>query len=202
MKLFDFGVSHNCYKVRLLLSILDVQYDRRMVDLMNGENRTAAFLKINPRGQVPVLEVEGRYIWDSTAILIYLAREYGGTHWLAQDALGMAEIAQWLAVAQNELLYGVGRAHWLKRGGSGDVQEATRRGERGLQVLNKALERSSWLAVERPSIADIACYPHASLAHQAGIPLDDYPHIRKWCAAVERLSGYVNIEGIPPQRSV
>src|SRR5690348_14355788 len=99
MKLFDFSVSHNCYKVRLFLSILDVQYDRQMVDLMKGENRTAAFLKINPRGQVPVLEVGGRYIWDSTAILIYLAREYGGKHWLAQDAFGMAEIAQWLAVA-------------------------------------------------------------------------------------------------------
>jgi glutathione S-transferase len=195
MRLFDFERSHNCYKVRLFLSILQVQYERQTIDLMNGENRTPEFLQMNPRGQVPVLQAGDKYIWDSTAILLYLARQYGGTLWLPEDALGISEIGQWLAVAQNELLYGIGRAHWLRRGGSGDRQEATRRGERGLNVLNNALERSEWLALQRPTIADIACYPHASLAHQAGMPLDDYPHVRKWCTAVERIPGYVSIDG-------
>src|SRR6476646_6169286 len=127
MKLYDFGASHNCYKVRLFLAMLGLSYERQAIDLMNGENRRPDFLRLNPRGQVPVLKDEGTHIWDSTAILVYLARKYGGSLWLPDDAAGMATVTQWLAVAQNEMLYGLGRAHWLRRGGTGDLEEAMKR---------------------------------------------------------------------------
>jgi glutathione S-transferase len=195
MKLYDFGASHNCYKVRLFLAMLGISYERQAIDLMNGENRRPDFLRLNPRGQVPVLKDEGTHIWDSTAILVYLARRYGGSLWLPDDAAGMATVTQWLAVAQNEMLYGLGRAHWLRRGGAGDLEEAMKRGRRALQTLDSRLGEEAWLALGRPTIADIACYPHAALAHEAGFSLSQYPHITTWTRAVERIDRYVDIRG-------
>lgn len=191
MKLYDFAPSHNCYKVRLLLAILGLSYDKQSIDLMGRENRSPDFLRLNPRGQVPVLEDDGTTIWESTAILVYLARRYGGAQWLPETAHGMASVAQWLAVAQNEMLYGLGRAHWLKRGGTGDVEEALNRGRRGLKLLDRKLSGETWLAAGHPTIADIACYPHASLAEEAGASLDAYPHVRRWCRSVDSIPGYV-----------
>lgn len=191
MKLYDFPPSHNCYKVRLLLAILGLNYQKQAVDLMAGGSRTSQFLRLNPRGQVPVLEDDGTCIWDSTAILVYLARKYSETQWLPDDANGLAKVAQWLAVAQNEMLYGLGRAHWLRRGGTGDIEEAMRRGRRGLKILDLNLSAETWLAAEHPTIADIACYPHAALAPEAGVSLSEYAHVTRWCRSVESIPGYV-----------
>jgi glutathione S-transferase len=185
MKLYDFAPSHNCYKIRLLLAILGVSYRREPVDLMTGGGRKPDFLALNPRGQVPVLEDDGEAIWESTAILVYLARQYGEPDWLPCEACAVARVARWLAVAQNELLYGLGRAHWLSRGGRGDVEEAVRRGRRGAV--------GTWLAAPHVTIADIACYPHASLAPEAGIELDDYPNVMRWCRSVEAIPGYITL---------
>lgn len=191
MKLYDFAPSHNCYKVRLLLAILGLNYRRVPVDLMAGGGRTPDFLALNPRGQVPVLDDEGEAIWESTAILVYLARKYGEPDWLPYEAAALARVARWLAVAQNELLYGLGRAHWLSRGGKGDMDEAVRRGRRGLELLNLQLAIGPWLAALHPTVADIACYPHASLAPEAGVALDDYPHVIRWCRSIEAIPNYV-----------
>jgi len=191
MKLYDFAPSHNCYKVRLLLAILGVCYRREPVDLFGGASHTSEFLALNPRGQVPVLEDEGEAIWDSTAILVYLARKYGEPDWLPCEPYTLARVARWLAVAQNELLYGLGRAHWLSRGGSGDMEEAVRRGRRGLALLDLQLAVGTWLAAPHVTIADIACYPHASLAPEAGVALDNYPNVMRWCRSVEAIPGYV-----------
>ena len=75
--LYGGSVSGNAYKARLLLSLLGLDFEEINVNLMAGENRTGAFLALNPRGQIPVL-VDGEVtIWDSQAILVYLARRYG-----------------------------------------------------------------------------------------------------------------------------
>ncbi len=195
MILYDFPASHNCYKVRLFLAILGLSYQTRTIDLMAQQNREPEFLQLNPRGQVPVVVDENLVIWDSGAILVYLARKYGRNEWLPDTPEAFAAISQWLAVAQNELLYGLGRAHWLMRGGSGSLKEARRRGIRGLRVLNANLSKGNWLCSEKPTIADIACYPHVSLAAEAGFSLVEYPHIRRWCQSLVRLSGYVDIWG-------
>jgi glutathione S-transferase len=195
MTLYDFAPSHNCYKARLLFALLGITYDRQPVDLMAGVNRTAEFLRLNPRGQVPVLEDNGLVVWDSTAILVYVAKKYGGTKWFPDEPDGMARVVQWLALAQNDLLHGIGRAHWIRRGGTGDLEEVTRRGQRGLRILDLQLSSRTWLAVDCLTIADIACYPHAALAPEAGISLDDYTNVKRWCGDVERTSGYVDIRG-------
>jgi glutathione S-transferase len=98
MKLYDLELSGNSYRVRLLLTLLGLKHEAVTVNLMKSENREPWFLKLNPRGQVPTLDDGGTVVWDSMAILVYLARKYGGEKWLPIDPQGMAEVMQWLAL--------------------------------------------------------------------------------------------------------
>ena len=92
MKLYDFELSGNAYRIRLMLALLGLNYEPVPLKLMQGEQREPAFLKLNPRGQVPTLDDDGTVVWDSLAILVYLARKHGGEKWLPSDAKGMAEV--------------------------------------------------------------------------------------------------------------
>ena len=82
MKLYDLELSGNCYKVRLLLALLGQDHELAPVDVLGGEQKSAAHLARNPFGEIPVLEDGEVVLRDSQAILVYLAREYGGETWL------------------------------------------------------------------------------------------------------------------------
>ena len=197
MKLYDIPLSGNCYKIRLFLSLLCKEYEIIPVNAAAGENRTAAFLAINPRGQVPVLKDDGVVIWDSTAILMYLARRYGDETWLPLDAMGLAAVSQWLAVAQNEILYGLARARAMilfKR--AGDMQEYLTVSTAILEVMEKHLENRQWLVLEHPTLADVACFPYVALAPDAGITLEHYPAIQAWISRIRALPGYTGMSGL------
>jgi len=197
MKLYDRDISGNAYKVRLLLALLQVPYERITVDLPGGENRKPEFLRLNPRGQIPVVEDDGRVFWDSTAILVYLARRHGGEPWLPTDAAGMAEVMQWLALAQNEILYGLARARAInlfKR--PWNLEEAQATGRRALEVLESRLASHEWLALERPTIADVACFPYVALASEGGVSLEACPAVKRWISRVQKLPGYVGMPGL------
>lgn len=77
MKLYDMPLSGNCYKIRLMLSLLGKEYETVPINLAKGDHQHAPFLKLNPRGQILVLEDGDAIVWDSTAILVYLTRRYG-----------------------------------------------------------------------------------------------------------------------------
>lgn len=197
MKLYDSPLSGNAYKVRLFLSLLDIEYQSVPVDLRAGDNRKAEFLQRNPRGQIPVLEDGETIVWDSQAILVYLARRYGGEDWLPLDPAPMAEVAQWLAVSENELLFGLARARAVKKFGRDFDLEACREYGRGaLKVLDAHLEDRTWLAAGRPTIADVACYPYVALAPEGDVPLDDWPNVLRWIRRMQDLPGYTGMEGI------
>ena len=78
MKVYLFQASGNAYKVRILLGLLNVPYERVVLDSKNQEHKQPAYLKINPRGEVPAIDDDGTVIWDSAACLAYIARKYGG----------------------------------------------------------------------------------------------------------------------------
>lgn len=90
MKLYLFECSGNAYKVRLLPSMLDVPYDKVLLDHAHGELKSPDFRRLNPRGQVPVLEDDDQIFWESTGALVYLARRFGGEQWLPSGAAEMA----------------------------------------------------------------------------------------------------------------
>ena len=195
LKLYDFPISGNCYKVRLLCSMLNVDLDRIRIDSTTGETQTEEFKRINPRGQIPVLVDGETIIWDSMAILVYLARRFDAGEWLPSDALGEARVMQWLAVAENELLYGLGRARMAVLFNKPfDLAACHKEAESGLQAMESRLAGHDWLAGERPTIAEPACYPYVALAHQGRVDLDPYPDVRAWLTRVEQLPGWIAMD--------
>lgn len=196
LKLFDYPRSGNCYKIRLLLAELKLDYERVPVDILEGETSSPEFKQLNPRGQVPLLADGETLIWDSMAILVYLARRYGDERWLPRDPLGEARVMQWLAVSENELLYGLARARAaLRLRRPYDLAQCQREGHAGLAALESRLSRASWLAAEHATIADIACYPYVALAHEGDVSLEQYPGVQNWIGRVEGLSGWVPMLG-------
>lgn len=197
MKLYDFELSGNAYRVRLMLSLLGLKAELQSVNLPQGEQRQDWFLRLNPRGQVPVLDDDGTVIWDSLAILVYLARKYGGERWLPSDARSLAEVMQWLAVMENEILYGLGRARVIvKFKLPGNLEEVQALGKRGLSVLEAQLSKHDWLALERFTIADVGCFPYVALAAEGQIVLDPYPAVQKWIERIKKQPGFVPMPGI------
>ena len=191
IKLYTLPLSGNSYKVRLLLSMLQLEYEAIQVDSTKGETQTAAFKQINPRGQIPVLIDGEELIWDSMAILVYLARRYGNEQWLPSDALGEARVMQWLAVSENELLYGLARARvTLLFNRPFDLEQCYADTKPGVEAMETQLSQHDWLAADHPSIADIACYPYLALADVAQFSLDSYPAVVAWLKRVEALPGW------------
>jgi glutathione S-transferase len=193
--LYDLDRSGNCYKVRLLLSMLGRAYRRVRVDSTAGETQTAEFKRLNPRGQIPVLADGETVIWDSMAILVYLARRHGGEQWLPSDALGEARVMQWLAVSENELLYGVARARAaLRLNRPFDPEQCRAEARPGLEAMERRLGEGAWLAAGHPTIADLACYPYLSLAAEAELALGPYPGIQAWLRRLEGVPGWIPID--------
>lgn len=198
MRFYDFTLSGNCYKVRLLLALLGHDAEVVQVDLAGGAHRHPGFLALNPRGQVPVLEDQGEVIYDSQAILVYLASRYAATDWYPRDALNQARIAGWLSFAANEVAKGPGQArmHRLFRL-PGDLQQAQQRAIQVLELLDAHLSRHTWLAEgSAPTIADISVYPYVALAGDGDLDLLPYTHLGGWLARVRTLPGYVGMPGL------
>jgi glutathione S-transferase len=107
--LYDFPLSGHAHRVRLMLSLLNLDYELVQVDLTRGEQKTPDFLQLNPFGVVPVLVDGDLVLRESTAILTYLARIYG-PQWLPIEPVAMAEVQTWLATANKDVVTGPGAA--------------------------------------------------------------------------------------------
>ena len=197
MKLYMTEMSGNSFKVRVLAAMLGVDYENVRIDWEKNAHKSPDFLELNPRGQVPVMEVEDKVLWDSTAHLVYIARKYGGNAWLPTEPLQMAEIMQWMSFAQNEVQFGLQWARGVtvydRRPESfeGYLED----GRTALNVLERQLSKSGhWLALGHATLADIACYPYVKRAPEGDLPLDDYPAIRAWLSRCEALSGWISID--------
>lgn len=196
LKLFDLELSGNCYKVRLLAALLGVTLDIIPVDFMAGAHKADAFLKLNPFGEIPVLQDDELVLRDSQAILVYLARKHGGEAWLPTDAAGMARVMQWLSTAANDVARGPNdaRLHDLFSYKL-DIVKARHQSQHVLAIFETHLTSHNWLEFDRPTIADIACYPYIVLAEQGGVSLANYPSIHRWAARIRALPGYIPMPG-------
>lgn len=193
MKLYMTEMSGNSFKVRVLASLLGIKLEEVRIDWEGGEHKSPAFLAMNPRAQVPVMEIDGRVFWDSTAHLVYLARRYGGETWSPLDPIEMAEVMQWLAFAQDEVQFGLQWARGVTVYGRRpeSFEGYLRDGGLALDMLEARLaESGDWLALGRPTLADIACYPYVKRAPEGDLPLDGHPAVRTWLARCEGLPGW------------
>ena len=193
MKLYLFRESGNAYKVRILLSLLNAPYDKVMLDNRKEEHRQPPFLTLNPRGEVPVIEDDGMVIWDSAACLAYVARKFGGEKWLPAAPAAMAEVMQWISLAATEIQCGLQYARRGARQGRwtlGNQENAQAFGRVALETMERRLKRHDWLALDRPTIADIACFPYVETAPEALVSLEPYPGIVAWLARCKALPGW------------
>jgi glutathione S-transferase len=194
MKLYDYPASCNCYKVRLLLSNLGLDYERVPVDIFGGDTLTDQFALINPARATPVLETDdGRFLPESGAILLYLAH---GTPLLPNDPFELAQVVRWLQYEQADLVPAIGGLRFRLLAGrlSETDPDAVRRREEAdqvLRLLDDQLFARSFLVGERYTVADIAVYGYTHRAGEAGIDLDPYPNVRAWLTRVEEQPGYM-----------
>jgi glutathione S-transferase len=193
IELYGHKLSGNSYKVKLFLSLLGIDYEWMNVDLLKGEHKSPEFLALNPFGQVPLL-VDGETILaDAQAILVYLARRYGGEGWLPLDAVPLAQVVRWLSTTAGEVRQGPehARLYYLFKVPDINIDRATQKAEFILTQLDRHLSDRTWLEFERPTIADIAVFPYIALAPDGNINLSTYPHILAWLDRVRQLPGYV-----------
>ncbi len=195
--LYEFGLSGNCHKVRLLLSLLGLHYESKLLNGAAGEHKSEEFLTLNPFGQTPVLVDGDTVVRDSQAILVYLARTYGADEWFPHEPARMAEVVSWLAVAANEIARGPNalRLHH-KFGRAINLEEATKITTQVLSVLNLHLQTRPWLANNTLTIADIALYPYIALVNEGHFSLEPYLYVQNWMGRIEHLTGYITMPGI------
>ncbi len=194
MKLYDLEVSGNCYKVRLLLALLGVDYELRPVDFIGGEHLTANYAAMNPFCEIPVLQDGELMLRDSQAILVYLAQKFGGEKWLPTKPEELGLVMQWLSTAANDIARGPNDARLHDKFGIElNVDLAREKAHRVIKIIDEHLANKEWLELGRPTIADIACFPYIALSHEGGVQLDDYAAVRQWISRVKGLAGFVSM---------
>jgi glutathione S-transferase len=194
MRLYDYAASCNCYKVRLLLAHLGLPHERVPIDIFAGETLTDEYARMNPSRTTPVLETDdGRYLPESNAILVYLAR---GTRYLPDDPFELAEVVRWLVFEQTDVVPTMGGLRFRLLVGrlTPSDPDAVRRkegAEEVLRLLDAHLATRDFLVGGRYTIADVAISGYSHLAHEAGIDVEPYPNLRAWFRRVEEQPGYV-----------
>lgn len=196
--LYEFATSGNCYKLRLTMSLLGIEYSRKQIDITKGESRTPEFLKINPNGRVPVLETpDHRYLPESNAALWYLAM---GSKLMPDDKFEQAQAMQWMCFEQysHEPFIATSR-YWMHVLNQADeyqaqLMEKRPKGYEALGVMEKHLSQHNFFVGNQLSVADIALYAYTHVAHEGGFDLSAYSAIKKWFERIEQTNHYLSID--------
>ncbi|NOQ12958.1 MAG: glutathione S-transferase family protein [Methyloprofundus sp.] len=194
--LYDFLPSGNCYKIRLLLNQLGIEYERVNVDILNKESRTPEFLKINPNGRTPVLSHDGKHLAESNAILWYLGSK---TAFMLKGDYEQAQVLQWMFFEQFSHEPNIATArYWISiLKAEDDYKEVLKAkmilGYAALDVMEQHLESNNFFVSNQYSIADIALYAYTHVAEEGNFDLAGYCQIKEWFKRIESQDNYISI---------
>jgi glutathione S-transferase len=193
--LYNNSWSGNCYKVRLLLAQLGIEYDRREMDAFDRSDRREVLGDLNPALRVPTLVLDdGRALAESGAIIFHFAE---GTEYLPTDAFERAQVLQWLFFEQYNLEPNIAVVRFWTLAGihpPEDELEAKRKaGQFALDALERALSQRDFLVANRYTIADIALFGYTHVAPEGGFELEPYPSVRSWLTRVAAQPGHIAI---------
>ena len=183
--------SGNAYKPALMMALTETPFRFQEVDLANGEQRSDAYLVINPYGKVPTLQHGSLYIRQSNTMLLYLASVTG--RFGSRDQEHRLRISEWLFWEQDQMFPGVGRTRFFTKVVQGDpavIKHFRTIGEAALARLEGQLGESAYLTGDTPTIADVSIYAYARLAEEAGFEMEARPKTVAWRQAMEALPGY------------
>jgi glutathione S-transferase len=198
MKLYFHPMSGHSRRVLLVAAHLNLPLELVVVDLPKGEQRGAPHLKRNPNGRVPVLEDGDLVLWESRAIMQYLADKTPGQTLLPADPRERAEVNRWLfwcAAHMAPACAVLVRERFVKTfsGQPADPVEEARGEELFAQtaaVLDAHLADKIWVAHNRVTLADYSLAAGFALAGPARLPVVDYPHLRAWLGRVQELDAW------------
>ncbi|CUU41314.1 GST-like protein yfcG [Blastochloris viridis] len=196
--------SGNAYKVRLAFNQLEIPFTLVNVDILRGENRTPDFLRKNPEGRIPLLEMRGRgYLAESNAILCFIAE---ATALFPDGRWERAEVLRWMFFEQNSHeTYLAQPRFWLSIRGGADLRrdhfdDWMERGYAALMSMERHLATAAWFAAGRYTIADIALFAHTHVAGEGGFDLATFPNVLAWLDRVKAQPRHIGIDWVaePP----
>ena len=197
MKVYGDIRSGNCYKVKLLMSFLDIPHSWIVVDIPGGETSTPDFIAKNPNRKIPVLELpDGRCLSESNAILNFLA---SGSEYLPTDKFELAKVQQWQFFEQysHEPFIAVARfiAKFLGLPDDRRAQYESKQagGHKALAVMDEHLSSTDYFVGDRLTTADIALYAYTHVADEGGLDLSLYPAIQRWLKKIADHPNYVGM---------
>lgn len=204
IRLYDYHLDENGFRVRLLLSMLGLSFETVAVDKAPGrEQEKPHMLALNPTGTLPILEDGDVRLFGTAAILAYLVRAHApDSNWLPADAADFGRVQQWLGFSSRELKPAVDAreaALFTSEGASdGDLKAA----RRAFRIMNdhmtlRQIEGLEWLVGNAPTLADLALLPSFALSRDSGIDHDEYPALRRWLRRFRALPGFITMPGVP-----
>jgi glutathione S-transferase len=197
--LYQHPLSGHSHRVRLMLSLLDLDTNIVDVDLARGAHKEPDFLTKNPLGQFPVLEDGEITLADSNAILVYLASKHDQTGtWYPNDPIVRAKVQKYLSIAAGQIASGPAAARLVNVfGASLDHARAKDIASAVLAILDKHLAENTWLACDHATIADVANYAYIAHAPEGDINLTPYANILRWLNRIENLPGFTPMTATP-----
>jgi len=190
MKLYLFPPSPRVLGIVALKNHLALGCEVQSIDLGRGDQLTPQYVALNPNKKMPTLEDDGFVLWESNAILFYMAAKRPDGELWPSDLRGQAEVLRWLAWES---------AHWdAESWGMVVFEKASKavlglgapdpafiaRGEQNFArfaaVLNDSLKGKTWLVGERLTIADFSIAGFVPLAERMALPVEKFPQILRW----------------------
>ena len=198
MKVYGDIQSGNCYKIKLLLSFLEIKHEWIHVDILKGETLTDNFLSMNQNGKIPVLELDdGRFLSESNAILNYLAVD---SSYLPNDHYLRSKVLEWQFFEQYSHEPYIAVARYISKYlglPEEKVEEYNSKqegGHKALKVMEAQLSKTNYLVGDTPTIADVSLYGYTHVAHEGGFDLNQYSGIQSWLKRIANLPNYVGME--------
>jgi glutathione S-transferase len=198
VRLYNSQLSGNCWKVRQLLALRGIPYERIELDVIDRSNRREVLGGKNPALRVPTFELDdGQHLAESNAIIWYLA---DGTPYVPTGPLERARVLQWMFFEQYEVEPNLGVARfWISILGEREQHAAELEGKwaagnRALAALEEHLDGREWLVGDAFSIADVSLYGYTHVAEEGGFDLGQYPAVRAWLDRVATQPGHIPME--------
>ena len=190
--------SGNCYKIKLLMNLLDIDHHWIHVDILKSQTQTDEFAAMNPNMKIPVLMLaDGRCICESNAILNYLA---AGSPLLPEDNYQRALVLQWQFFEQYSHEPFIATARFISKylglpaDRKAEYLAKQEGGHKALRIMESQLNQSAFLIGESFTIADISLFAYTHVANEGGFNLDAYGAIRRWIQTISMLPGFISME--------
>jgi len=195
VKIYGDIQSGNCYKIKLLCSLLNIEHEWLHINILAGEAQTDDFLSKNPNGKIPILELDdGRIISESNAILNFLAY---GSKYLPTDSFGLAKVQQWQFFEQYSHEPYIAVARFISKyldlpdDRRAEYQSKQEGGHKALHVMERQLSQSNYLIGDNITTADISLYGYTHVAEEGGFDLNEYPGVLAWIRRISNLPNYI-----------